>query len=327
MTVGGSGNVDVGGDNQYANTTSSGTMNINGGLTVINPSGAATISIGNRESGYTVSVMGVLNLNAGTLQTSRSITSQGGTNITGILNFNGGLLQAAGSNSNWISGLTAASVLAGGAQIDTQTYSMTIAQNLLTGVANDGGLTKYGTGMLTLTGGNSTYNGATNITAGSLQLGNGAAGHDPALATSGITDNGTLVYNVYGTQVAGYTNGISGSGGLTKAGTGMLTMTSNNAYTGSTLISAGTLQIGNGLVDPSLATSGITNNGTLVYNVNRRRLPTMPAGSPAPAVWPYKVRGHPDLQRQQHLQRRHAPQCRYTGPGQHQCHWHGDVDH
>ena len=39
---------------------------------------------------------------------------------------------------------------------------------------------------------------------------------------------------------------ISGTGTLTKAGTGTTTLTGANSYSGTTTISAGTLQVGNG---------------------------------------------------------------------------------
>ena len=56
--------------------------------------------------------------------------------------------------------------------IDTQSYSVTIPQGLQSGAVNDGGLTKYGAGILTLTGSN-TYLGDTTVSAGTLQIGNG----------------------------------------------------------------------------------------------------------------------------------------------------------
>ena len=61
---------------------------------------------------------------------------------------------------------------------------------------------------------------------------------------------------------------ISGSGfGLTKAGSGSLILSGANTYNGSTIISAGTLQIGNGGTTGSLSTSSaIENNGALVFN-------------------------------------------------------------
>ena len=60
---------------------------------------------------------------------------------------------------------------------------------------------------------------------------------------------------------------ISGGGGLTQAGAGLLTLTGNNTYTGPTTISAGTLQLGNGGAAGSLSSSSsVTDNGVLVFN-------------------------------------------------------------
>uniref|UniRef100_UPI00203E758D autotransporter-associated beta strand repeat-containing protein n=1 Tax=Enterobacter hormaechei TaxID=158836 RepID=UPI00203E758D len=77
-----------------------------------------------------------------------------------------------------------------------------------------------------------------------------------------VTNNGTLLSNVAGNTTLGGT--ISGSGGLTQAGSGTLTVTGNNTYTGPTTINAGgTVQVGNGGASGSI-TGNITNNGGLV---------------------------------------------------------------
>ena len=85
-------------------------------------------------------------------------------------------MQATTANSGLVAvdstGSVAAIVGPGGALIDTQSYSVTIPQGLQSGAVNDGGLTKYGDGILTLTGSN-TYLGATTVSAGTLQIGNG----------------------------------------------------------------------------------------------------------------------------------------------------------
>lgn len=61
--------------------------------------------------------------------------------------------------------------------------------------------------------------------------------------------------------------GIAGTTSLTKNGSGTLTIKTTNAYTGSTTITEGTLQLGDGVTDGSISsTSSIVNDGTLVYH-------------------------------------------------------------
>ena len=58
---------------------------------------------------------------------------------------------------------------------------------------------------------------------------------------------------------------ISGTGSLVQLGSGALTLTGNNTYSGGTTISAGTLQIGNGGTSGSI-TGNVTDNGTLAFD-------------------------------------------------------------
>jgi autotransporter-associated beta strand protein len=65
--------------------------------------------------------------------------------------------------------------------------------------------------------------------------------------------------------VSGVIAQSGGTYGLAKAGPGTLVPTGSSSYTGATIVSAGTLQLGDGTAghDGSLATGGITNNATL----------------------------------------------------------------
>ena len=105
-------------------------------------------------------------------------------------------------------------------------------------ISGTGSVTKAGTGTTTLTGAN-TYTGGTTISAGTLQVGNGGT---TGSIVGDVIDNGGLTFNR--SDAVTFGGVISGTGTLTKAGTGTTTLTGANSYSGTTTISAGTLQVG-----------------------------------------------------------------------------------
>ena len=100
-------------------------------------------------------------------------------------------------------------------------------------------LTKAGTGALVFSGSNS-YNGGTTITAGTLQLGDGAVNNGSVQGN--VNDSSVLVFANPLPQT--YTGQISGSGSVTKTAAGTLTLATSNGYT-ATLVSGGTLLLAN----------------------------------------------------------------------------------
>jgi fibronectin-binding autotransporter adhesin len=120
-------------------------------------------------------------------------------------------------------------------------------------------LTQSGTGTTVLTGSN-TYGGATTISAGSLQLGNGGA---TGSISGNITDNADLTFDLSGGPTI--SSKISGSGTLTQAGSGVVTLTSSNTYTGNTTINSGVLVAGVTNALPT-TTNLIINSGYLGLN-------------------------------------------------------------
>ena len=130
--------------------------------------------------------------------------------------------------------------------------------------------------------GNMTYLGATTITSGTLQIGDGGTSGKLA-AGSAITNNGTLVFNRSDavTQGTDFASVIAGTGNLEQAGSNTLTISGNNTYTGATVINAGTLEVGAaGRLGGGSYSGNISNNGTLIYSgTNAQTLSGMISGT------------------------------------------------
>lgn len=129
--------------------------------------------------------------------------------------------------------------------------------------ATSGGqVRQIGTGTTVLTNDN-TYTGGTAVTAGQLVIGNGGT-------TGSILGNVTISsgasFGVDRLDTYTLANGLSGAGNFAQLGTGTTIFDRAMNYTGTTTISAGTLQIGAGGVSGSIDSTAIVNNGTLAIN-------------------------------------------------------------
>jgi autotransporter-associated beta strand protein len=188
-----------------------------------------------------------ITLSGGTL-TSTTVGAGSGATGGGAWNFFGNYIAAAPSTSNYITGVGQFSLRTASCYFTTgANSSLTISVP----ISEDGGATAplwtQGSGTVILTGSN-LYSGATNISGGTLQLGNGQAGYDGSInATSGVTVNagGELAFDLAGIRTASYA--ISGSGSLAMIGPGQLTLSGTNSYTGGTVVSNGTMVVTNNL--------------------------------------------------------------------------------
>lgn len=169
---------------------------------------------------------------------------------------------------NWIVSTGNTITLAGTAPSFDVSNNTTQIDSVITGTS---GLAKTGSGNLILTGAN-TFTGATTISAGTLQLGNN--GTTGTLSTaSTITNNSALVFQRSNgiVQGLGFANGISGTGSLTNAGNGALTLNVANTYSGLTTINAGSIKVLNANALGTTA-AGTVVNGSGAGSISNPRL-------------------------------------------------------
>ena len=268
----GSGTWTLSGANTYTGATT-----INAGTFKI---GASTTVLGATAGSTTVANGAVLDLNGFSIATAEPLTING-TGIAGggaLTNSSAttsdflGLLRLGASSSvvanNGDINLTAIGTITG------SNFALTLGgsgNGTLVSIIGTGGgtVTKTGTGRWTLSGIN-TYTGLTTISAGTLRIAGLGAGIpntsnvviDGTLDLNGnnetvgsLTGSGRILSNTGGavTFTAGTTTSTtftgtiedgSGTVAFTKAGTGTLTLSGNNSYSGLTTINAGMLKLG-----------------------------------------------------------------------------------
>ncbi len=237
----GSDELIVTGDNDY----SGGTTISGGTLTVDHADSLGTGAIANS---------GVLQVGEGELENTLSgsgslvKTGSGELTLSGDNDYSGGTIISDGTliADNADSLGTGAVANSGVLQVGEGEL-----ENTLSG---SGSLVKTGTGELTLSGDNG-YSGGTTITGGTL-----IADNADSLGTGAVANSGVLQVGEGELE-----NTLSGSGSLVKTGTGELTLSGDNSYSGTTTITDGTLIAAN---VNALGGGNIDNSGTLMLDAN-----------------------------------------------------------
>ena len=279
VTKSGSGTISLTGSNTYSGATI-----INGGILNV----ATLANIGSTSSIGTGSSTPEITLNGGTLQYTGSATQT--SNRPFVLGASGGTIDGSGTTINGYIVLNGG--VTGTGNTLTLTGSNSPVYNQLNGIVATGvggGITKTGSNGWQL-GGASTYTGTTLVSTGAIRL--TAANVLPSAST--LTISGTAVMDIgTGNQtIASLTSGsanailTSGGGSLTvnesgtntyagrmggalsliKDGAGTLILSGFNSHSGSTTISAGTLQVGAGGTTGTLPATSIINNSNLTFN-------------------------------------------------------------
>ncbi|HAK6769833.1 TPA: fibronectin-binding autotransporter adhesin ShdA [Salmonella enterica] len=169
----------------------------------------------------------------GTLILSNTANDYGNTNI------NGGTLSA-----------NDAAALGSGDVAIAENAKLELSQGTLdNNVTGEGQIVKSGSDELIVTGDNN-YSGGTTITDGTL-----IADHADSLGTGAVANSGVLQVGEGELE-----NTLSGSGSLVKTGTGELTLSGDNSYSGGTTITDGTLIAAN---VNALGSGDVDNAGTL----------------------------------------------------------------
>jgi autotransporter-associated beta strand protein len=255
---------------------------------------SATNTVGGNITNQVILGTGVAGQGTTTLNAISNSYTAGFTGYTNQVIWNGGVLRAgAATGANFFNNLsnTLVTISNAGGIFDIAGYANTIAANL-TNNNGVGALTVTNSSntaaILTLSGSNS-FNGlnvssatasvtagntnalglgAFTLNAGTLNLGALIFTNNLGTVTGGTLTNGTIT-NDGGTYTFANNSAstvtvaavLAGSNGLTQSGNGTTILTGANTYSGGTVISAGTLQVGTGS-----GSNGLVGLGTVTVN-------------------------------------------------------------
>ena len=277
-----SGVYDVDATDTIQSLRGSGSVELAGGITLTTgDSGDDTISgVISGTGAFTKVGSGTLTFSANNTYTGDTTISAGTLTVSGTLAdttdvINSGTYDVDATDTIQSLSGSGAVELASGITLTTGDGGDDTVSGIISG---SGSLTKAGSGTLTFSA-NNTYTGDTTISAGTLKL-TGTLADTTDVINSGTYDVDTTdtIQSLSGSGAVELASGItlttgdsgddtisgivSGDGSLTKAGSGTLTLSATNTYTGDTTISAGTLTVSGALAD----TTDVINSGT--YDVD-----------------------------------------------------------
>ena len=283
--------INVTGSNGYAlQATGSNALTMGGssttGTILLNPTTANLILSGNVNNSATGASTKTLTLDG---------TSTGNSISGGIADGTGGAVSALrkANSSTWT--LSGSSTYTGGTTIDNGLLQLgnggatgSIVGNVSTGsssailafnrtdayafsgtISGSGQVRQIGSGTTTLSAAN-TYSGGTTIDNGTLQLGNGGATGSIVGNVSTGSSSAILAFNR--TDAYAFSGTISGSGQVRQIGSGTTALSAANTYSGSSVLTAGTLLVnntaGSGLGTGNVAVNGGTLGGSGSFTGN-----------------------------------------------------------
>ena len=271
--------------NQSSNTTYAGAITDSTGTSSIVKSGTGTLTLSgtNSYSGNTTIRAGNLSISA----ENNLGSTPGSADADNIIFNGGGLAITSGVTFSGNRGVT----MTGAGTINTASSTTSTIQGIITG---SGTLTKAGDGDLILSGTN-THSGTLAITDGSVVLSGSLNDTQAVTVSSGATFDtsgdetigsiagaGTLdiehksQLTVGGDNSSTIFSGIiqsnsgTGTGGITKQGTGTLTLSGNNTFSGGVTVASGTIAVtANNALGDTTNTTTVQSGATIDFqNVN-----------------------------------------------------------
>jgi len=219
------------------------------GGAILDASGAGPLTLSGSIAGTAAGVKTLTLTGTSTALNTISGTISNGTGTVSLLKSGGGTWRLSAPNT-----YTGSTTIAEGRLIVSNTNSLGTATSA---VALGGASTS---GTLSYSGNSAAYTRGFTVNAGGGGVDVATAGQTLTIGTNGVNTAGR--FTVSGPGNTTFTATITGAGSLGKTGTGLLTITGSNNYTGGTRVSSGTLTAQH---NNALGTGSIVVDGGVFY--------------------------------------------------------------